>query len=341
MNGCPELTMRDVSLHRPVIYGFTALWIVFYHTISDLPSGALHDALYWLKYNGAVGVEIFVLLSALGCYHSLERNPGVPGFYKRRFLRVAPCAFIVSVICYGLVGWIDVKEFLGAITFFPYWLGFDALWFVPLILTLYLVYPLIHRLQKRYPKAIWGLFAAAVAFSACCCHVLLPGNDHYLMPIVRLPTFLLGCAIAPWADRGGRIPRWVAPVSLALYLLISHLPGGTSDWFPRSTSYILLSVFAVIALTWLGRLLARAAILHPLYRFLALCGGVSLEIYLIYTRLLYFMAQYPAYASGRIGRFKLEMVTLLLTLILSLLLNRFCAWLARQFGGIRIPQDGA
>lgn len=332
MNRRSSLTMRDVSLHRSVIYGFSALWIVFHHMISKVPSGAIFEPFRWLKFNGAAGVDIFVILSALGAYHSLERNPDVRGFYRRRFLRVVPCAFIISVIAYGLAGWVDPKEFLGAITFFPYWIGFDALWYVPFILTLYLIYPLFYRLQKKCPAALWAILAVTTVLSAYCCYILTPNDGHWLPPIMRLPLFTLGCILAPWADRGGRIPRWTAPASLALYILIAYVyPRGIANSFPRSVSYIFLAVFLIIALTWLARLFTRCAPGRFLYRCLALCGGVSLEIYLIYSRLLYFMEKYPDYRSGRIGSLKLEAVTILLTLILSLLLNRFCIWLTAEF----------
>lgn len=340
MNRGSELSLRDVSRHRPVIYGFCALWIVLHHMISKVPSGVAFAPVRWLKYNGACGVEIFVILAAFGAYHSLKKDPDVRGFYKRRLQRVVPCAFIISAICYGLAGWVDLRSYLGAITFFPYWLGYDGLWYVPFVLTLYLFYPLIHRLQQRYAKALWGLLVLALAFSAWSCYVLVPGNGHWLMPIMRFPLFLLSCIFAPYAERGERIPLWVAPAALVGYLLIAYVcPRGTSDEFLRSVSYIPLSIFMGIALTWLARLFTRCCVGRGLYRFIALCGSVSLEIYLIYNRLLYFMTLYPAYADGRIGSIKLEMVTLLLTLILSLLLNRFCRWLVDRLSAIEVPRE--
>lgn len=339
MNRRSDLTMRDVSLHRSVLYGVMALWIVFHHMISSLPSGILHGPLYWLKFNGAAGVDVFVILSAFGAYHSLEKNPDVRGFYKRRFQRVVPCAFIISVICYGLVSWITIPEFFCAITFFPYWFGQEALWYVPFILTLYLVYPLIYRLQKKCPMALWGILAVTTAFSALSCYVLFPENGHWLPPIMRFPLFTLSCMLAPWAERGGRIPRWAAPASLAAYALIAFVyPRGVVDEFPRSVSYIFLAIFLIIALTWLARLLTRGGLRRFVYRCLAFCGGISLEIYLVYSRLLYFMEKYPLYRSGDIGSFKLEMVTLLLTLILSFLINHFCTWVIRHFSAIPVNE---
>jgi peptidoglycan/LPS O-acetylase OafA/YrhL len=144
------------------------------------------------------------------------------------------------------------------------------------------------------------------------------------MPIVRTPLFLFGCAIAPWADRGERIPGWVAPVSLAAYIAIALLPDGTTAPFFRGTSYHFLSIFLVIALTRLSQLLAQCNFLRWIYDALVFCGDVSLEIYLIYTRLLYFMAKLPVYKSGGIGHLKLECVTILLTFILAPLLRKSC-----------------
>jgi peptidoglycan/LPS O-acetylase OafA/YrhL len=264
----------------------------------------------------------------------------VLAFYRRRFQRVVPCAFIITTISYGLATWVDIPEFFSAITFFPYWLGADTLWYVPFVLTLYLVYPLVHRLQKKCPIVLWVLWAVLLAFSALCCYILVPENSHWLLPIMRFPLFILGCILAPWADGDSPIPRWAAPATLLGYLLIVFFwPNYKSDEFARSVSYVFLSGFVIIALTWLARLFTRGGLRRFIYRCFALCVGISLEIYLIYSRLLYFMEKIPAYASGRIGHVKLESVTFVLTIILSLLLNRFCAWLTDSFSKIPVVSD--
>ena len=332
--------MKDVSRRRGVIYGVAALWILFCHTITEIPDSALFAPLKWLRFNGSSGVEIFVLLSALGLYHSMERNPDVRGFYWRRFWRVAPAGFLVTAIGFGLYDG-RFSDWLCAVTFFPYWFGKSGLWYVPFILTLYLVYPLIYRLQKKHPRALWGLLVATVALSAFFCYGLFPdGELHYLMPVMRFPIFIIGCILGPWAERGGRIPRWTAPACLAAYLAIALVgyPAGVEQEFLRSVSYIFLAGFTIIATTRVAGWLTRGTFGRLAYAFLNFCGDVSLEIYLIYLRLLYFMQQYPPYLEGRVGSLKLECVAVLLTLILSYALRKLCLRMSEAADRARLAQ---
>ena len=72
-----KLTFGDISAHRPVLYGFSALWVIFLHMSIRIPDSPLFATLWWLKEAGVAGVEIFVLLSGvcatLGS-HSVKRG---------------------------------------------------------------------------------------------------------------------------------------------------------------------------------------------------------------------------------------------------------------------------
>ncbi len=335
----PLLSFRDISLHRPVLYGFAALMILYCHMNFERPAGAIFAPLRWLRSSGACGVDLFVLLTGMGLYRSMGHS-SVGRFYVRRLVRILPASIIVMFIYHGLSG-SGLRTLIEACLLFPVWFGGPGMWFVPFILTVYLAYPWIYRLQRsdRAPRhALWWLFAASLAFSAFTCYCV-PGLRTYLrFAIDRVPIFLLGCILAPMLEEDASIPWWIAPTSLAIYALLAcdYYIRGRSDHFVISLSFLFLAIFLAMALTWLARLLTHGA-LRFFYRGLALCGGVSLEIYLIYSRLAAMLQRTELFTSGSISLLKLEVTAAGLTLLLAMALNRFCKYLTDQWNAVRIP----
>lgn len=334
------VTGRDISRHRSVLYGFAALMILFCHMDFPLPGGPLFAPVRWLRTNGSAGVDIFVLLTGMGLYRSMQKHT-VREFYARRFVRVIPCAFIVSFIYYGLSTG-SLTSLIGSVTFFPNWFGVPGLWFVPFILTAYIVYPALYRLQQRAPKALWVLFGASVLAAAAAYYLLGSVSLGNILAILRIPVFLLGCIIAPALNREIDVPRWIAPVSLVCYALMAscHYVFGSDDLFVLGESYIFLALFLTVVFAKIARLMARMRPLHFVYRSLAIVGGVSLEIYLIFSRLTAMMRRLPVYTSGSISLMKLEILSAFLTLLLSVGLARLCEYLTTLYRRTPVPEEG-
>lgn len=331
------LTLRDVSAHRSVLYGFAALWIMVFHMQSK-PQGLLLAPLAYFQMFGACGVEIFVLLSGPGLYRSLEREPRVRAFYLKRFQRVFLPSFIVAAISFALNPG-GVLRYGASVLFFPYWLGVNTFWYVAFILTMYLIYPALHALQRRCPKAMWGLFALSVVFALLIS--LMSGHwaENCRRGVSRVPIFLLGCILAPRFERGERIPRWVGPAALAGAALLFGVSRVTSwaGYFVRSMCFICLSVFLIIAITALCRRCSGRGVSAFVYRCFAFCGGISLEIYLLYTRVTALLFEMPAYVSGQSSMLKLELAAIPATLLLGWLLTRLCRELTEAFCRVPIP----
>ena len=161
-----------ISDCRAVLMGLAALWIVLFHS-DKLSFGFLHFKLLsvgseFIKAHGNAGVDIFLILSGLGLYYSFEKNSSVSEFYKRRFLRVFPEAFVVAIFYYGLkIEGITIKKFLSDIFFLDfYYSGIRTFWYFSLIFVLYALYPLIHRFIKTKPtKRIAIMIIAAVVLN--------------------------------------------------------------------------------------------------------------------------------------------------------------------------------
>lgn len=333
-----RLTWTDVSRHRAVLYGFAALWIAFLHMECALPSGRLMQPLKIFKDLGACGVEIFVLLTGAGLYRSMERDPDILHFYAKRFARVFVPAVIVGLLHFGSHAG-GLLRWLACSLYFPYWLGVDTLWYVAFILTMYLLYPFVYRIQKRRPRLLWAFLAASALFALTASMVRNDWTETCLRGVARIPVFLSGCMLAPRLERGLTFPRWLTPGALAgffaFYLVARIIPVATYFW--RTLGYVCLALFAILAITWLCSRVRLGAPGRFVYRFLAFCGGISLEIYLLFDRLGVWTRLLPDYVDGGIGSLKLELFTLALTILAGWLLSRMCRSLISDFSRIDAP----
>ena len=132
-----------ISKHRNAIYGFAILWIVIFHgsAINEVDYSFGQDYLVPLKCfieMGNIGVDVFLFLSGVCLYFSFTRNPDIAAFFKRRFERLLPAAYLV------FTGWwayqFLIRDFLPAdfatrMTLMRFWMtGDGAIWFVSLII---------------------------------------------------------------------------------------------------------------------------------------------------------------------------------------------------------------
>lgn len=329
-----RLTVGDVSMHRRALYGFAALWIVFVHVSISFPEGAAFDVLRWLKDAGIAAVDVFVLLSGLGLYRSFRKNPDVRAFYAKRIQRVA-LPTVLAVLFTSPFYDFRFPKLMTNLLILPYWLGQSAMWFSAFILLMYLVYPLIFHIQRKKPWVLWILFTLSVGAAVI---PSVSGSAYWSDCVLgweRIPAFLLGCMLAPWAEDDREIPRWVFPASLSAFIalnLILH-PFATRDPFPFFSCCLFLAVCVIIAFTWSARWLCRCGAGRTAYRFLSLCGTASLEFYILFGRLLGILDSMIA------SPLTLNLTCLLMTIVLSLVLRRLCDFLVQAYRAQKIPEN--
>ena len=333
-----RLTWADVSRHRPVLYGFAALWIAFLRMEYKVPHSGGLRYLRLFQSLGACGVEMFVLLTGAGLYRSMEHDPDVRHFYKKRFSRVFLPAVIVSLIHFGTRSG-GVLRWLTKSFYFPYWLGIDTFWYVAFILTMYLLYPLVYRIQKTHPLLLWAAMVLSLGGALGASMVRTEWTEVCLRGVARIPVFLLGCMLAPCLERGFEFPIWTAPASFAccagFYYVATLIPEAFYFW--RTLGYIGLAVFFILTITWLCEHMRLGAIGRFGYRCIAFCGGISLEIYLLFDRICLHLEGLPRYSSGEISRLQLELVAMVFTLLGGWLLTHFSHSLTNDFSRLQIP----
>ena len=322
------MSFQLLSKHRSRLMGFAMLWVVFFHlVVKDF------GTLFWFVHRiGFYGVDIFLLVSGIGLYCSLHKNPAVLPFYGRRALRLLPAFLIVSALWYAFHP-VSPKQFFLSVSTLGFWLGQSYLeWFIPTLALLYLLAPWYYRLFVRVEAKVGlTLAGAAVSLLLCIAAQHFDRLDLY-GSIVRIPVFLLGFLFGHWisSDTPYRGHYGLSVLSLfgigliAAFYVNRDLTGEAVqaglNCYPAlllaPTLCLLLSgLFERICARW-G--LAGKILLAPL----DFAGRYSLEIYLLHERLaLHFDGVYN------------QKTILLMTIVFAVLLHeaiRLCIVLIRK-----------
>ena len=112
-----------------------------------------NDGIDLFFFVGDMGVDVFFFVSGLGMFFAWSKKPALKQFYINRFLRIVPTWFLVNLIVQfetiisGQIDWWkEIKCFTGLSFILD---GNLYFWYVPAILLLYLLTPVI---MKQYEK---------------------------------------------------------------------------------------------------------------------------------------------------------------------------------------------
>ncbi|MCD7786206.1 MAG: acyltransferase family protein [Oscillospiraceae bacterium] len=318
MSAHAETDLNVLSGQRAGLFGLSILWIMLFHC-SVRPAWF---PLWLLASTGYAGVDVFLLLSGIGLYYSMERDPSPLRFYRRRLARLLPPFLLVALVYEGTrwaAGAIGAGDFLRNVTLISYWTrGDQSYWFLAAVGLFYLCYPLIYRMIKARHRLLQTLVLAAsvaMAFALWRNGVLF---YRYCGLVFRIPVFLLGCYAAPAVKAGRRLRTWptllfcAAAALLCWYLWIFCDP-----WYLRM--YLFLPLSAALCLG--GGILLSFVPTSCVAKRLLLTGGVTLELYLMHEKLISVLTWlFPNHAAT----WHLNLAALLLAAVSALLLHRFC-----------------
>ena len=320
--------LGQISAQRSGLFGAAILWIMLFHSSLSMDWPPLH----LIKSTGYAGVDVFFLLSGIGLFYSMEKDPSPRSFYKKRAVRVL-LPFLLVALVYGGIRWaagqITGWQFLEELTLLSYWKRGDATyWFIAAILVFYAVYPLLYRVisQRRY--GIWGLLLAAAFALAWLLYQNQPLFYRLNGFVFRIPVFLIGCFLAPAVKSGKPLPTAPTLLLSALTALVCWFrwvicPG--SVWFLRMYLFIPLS----ISLTVFGSVVLSFVRKESIFqRFLLFFGGMTLELYLLHEKLLSFLTQwvFPNHA----GTWEINGLAFLLTVAGAWCLHRLCSAISKR-----------
>lgn len=270
-----------ISENRTAIMGLAMLSVMLFHQYftSVIPFNAFHNFGNW-------GVDVFLFLSGMGLVRSLEKYP-LPIYYKRRLKRIIPSCFIcgtskyivflllgssVAVLKDGLkMGWWSLMSF--------------DLWFIPTILILYIISPLLHRLLCKWPGITLAVISIAMLINGLTLRPLIGFN--WTSPegvlshtIERLPVFAIGMFVAvrqKWIDN--KIHYSILFLLIAVSIIFLAKSGVR---FHGHTAYSFLTLAYGVPALIIANIYFLKILPDILKQFVIFTGKYSLELYLVH-----------------------------------------------------------
>ena len=279
------MSYRILSKYRSELMGAAMLWVMFFHA-NDLNMG--HPTLEWLRAAGFGGVDIFIVLSAMGLVLSLsKKEQDYTTFLYRRMERILPAYYTVALpytlflILYKGAFW---SSLVWNTTLLYYWMRSSGSfnWYVAGIMTFYAVTPFCFK-KLRDAKNREKLVGAGVIVTFLLCQLFVQEGYWYIMDVAyRVPVFFLGLLMGFYVLEGRKVGKKDALFWLFWFGLgVAYLAGSGLEqdlWlFPLCHLFLFTTVPMCFGLSFLFDKLP----LGWLRKFLRLVGEHSLEIYLL------------------------------------------------------------
>lgn len=282
------LSLSLLSTFRTELMGFAAIWVYLFHC--QLHCNIQIPILGYFTWYGYGGVDIFLLLSGVGLYYSYSKDPSTLHFYRKRLSRIFP-TYILIVTIYQLITYkYTIPEYILNITTIAYWVSPHAYdWYIPTLILLYLLFPILFRGIIKKPRATLLLvIVLSITLTISLHGVSTSFMKNLTLP--RFPIFVLGVFLGKLIKSGriltGRtknILLSLLPISFFLLLGYLHI----SAILHLDSGYEVLNYFmffiAPLLCICLVFVFCRMNRNNIILRFLRLNGKLSLEVYLIHA----------------------------------------------------------
>lgn len=235
---------------------------------------------------GSIGVDVFVILSGFGIYHSLSRSFDLGRYYQRRAMRV-----LLPYAIAGLVFWLakdlcvlglTLSAFLKDYLFISFITdGVRTVWYVPFILGMYLCAPLVYKVMKRGCPAT----VLVVAWLLVCFWISAWAPNLFRrteVALTRVPAFLLGMGCGKLAQRQENVPAWLFAVLLAIPLKFFT---GTHGQIVARTINVLYAGALIVLMVLFYNVVGNEHLPSKLRELLDHAGSYSYELYLTHVLL--------------------------------------------------------
>ncbi len=289
---CVKSPYYYLSKYRSVLMGLAILWVVWFHSSVKLDffqTDVLNDTFSFLKDIGYGGVDIFLLVSGMGIYNSLDKND-ISQYIKNRVKRITPVWWsylLISVLLGRFIFkiYFSKLEIIGFATYTGFWLDMSnqGNWYIYAIMLFYLISPIIYSLIKSSKNKL----LMCLTFVIISLIISVPFIYNFkLIVFSRLPIYIIGMYVSSslknisikkihWV---GLLISFIVGVAV-LFIFYTYFkkylwPYGLW-WYPfiiiTPTLSLLIAKFLDIA----------NKIIHPILSLLSLFGKSSLEILLV------------------------------------------------------------
>lgn len=328
---------RVLSKYRSELMGAAMLWVMLFHAFDlDLGFGFLN----YLRAAGFGGVDVFIVLSAMGLVLSLSRREQSYGeFLARRGHRILPAYFAVMLpytlllILYHGAPW---SALVWNSTLLYYWVHCTGAfnWYVAGILLFYALTPPLYRLLRESRRRVALTATLAVIGVGVCQLLMQEGYWQYMDVFYRVPVFLLGALLGFFVRDDRRIGKtdalfWAACALLGVgYAWMIHRGGALHGGIYTPLCHLFL--LTTVPMCLVGCALFERLPLGAVRRALRFVGERSLEIYLLNVSFFSEITLLRSFVSfgptNRLFYLLLFAVNLALGALLHTLVQRAVAW---------------
>lgn len=264
----------DFSRYRPQLMGISMIFIMLFHA-KLLPSGN-------------VGVEFFLLISAIGLYFSLSKNAHIKSFYEKRVIRILPTYLIVAIPYFLYINKDDfsIANYLIDLSGLCIFKSHKTFWFIGQILVCYLLAPFYFKLLK-YKYSIIAPFVTLVV-----CFMLGQCFPDLEIMLSRFAIFFLGFHIAELVFIKKQI-RSAMILPIGLLAVIAIIAISYAPWYVgcKRALYFFLTVPALMLFIIVLKKCPKS-----IHNALIFIGGLTLEIYMLHEQ-MYIRILYPLFGD--------------------------------------------
>jgi peptidoglycan/LPS O-acetylase OafA/YrhL len=291
-------SMNVISRNRTALMGFSALWIMLYHSPIHFGLSLGAQILKCVRGFGFFGADIFIFLSGFGLMTSwMHSRMSLRQFFEGRMLRILPSYwlfFLVNDVILEVFNEpLDLSYILGSI-FCIYWFFTDfGFWFISTLLFCYGLFPFsVRYFLNSEKKHIVVMCWIGICLIISLCITLLHDYRYLLVFTLRVPSLIIGSFIGYLASKSENSVRInssagiCAIVFLCCLLLICFLfyyyPLNCIDNLRLCLYPCIVLVFPFTFFAAIGiELFKNWRLFSFLKRYLDFMGVNSLELYLV------------------------------------------------------------
>ena len=287
-----SFSLSILSTSRDKLFGLATLMVILFHSYVNLPAlfpnnPVIGEIIELLRNHCNKGVDMFLFMSGIGLYYSMSGKSKLKDFYKKRFIRILPAVLIVSTIWFAIKGTGGLDGYLKNVFLVSFYTdGTRNFWYFALLIVLYILYPLIHKLYEK--SGTPGFIISLIIIIALNEIFRVSSPESYTsveIALTRIPVFLAGAWIGKFVKDGVSVSKiWIsisALVIIGIFVLYWFMPFDESK-FLHIYRYI-GSLFGIALVFFFAAVFNKTA-KGAFGTFLVWLGGYSMEIYLIHEK---------------------------------------------------------
>lgn len=265
------INIKDISTYRSELMGGAILWIMMLHfTFNQI------KPLGFIAQYGFAGVEIFMFVSGLGLYYSLEKDHYLIHFYRKRLLRIFPTYYILGFFASIFLFSDNLLTYLFRYTTIGFWIGREYWeWYIPSLVVLYIISPFLKTLIDRRKYLTIGIFSVIILGLALYFIDKEQMDRSHFFFLYRIPAFIFGMVCANWVKNGISVKYFFIILALGLPFFFYMFPLHHQVYNYKYFSLIFLLPCFLLVFLMISKSIKKV---NPI---LSQIGKASLEIYLI------------------------------------------------------------